>query len=299
VAFSAAARVLTLLLVAAVCSAGAPAAREARIAGQAPRTTTAGVVGALRSYLDDYGRKLIAVVALEHYFNDRPQRGRDGQPPVRIEAEYAIVVVPGSTNIQGYRDVISVDGKAVAERAGRFKALFEKPTDDVMATIRRINYESRRFYNSPLAYAFYNPATCLDLLSPAYADRQTFDKDGEERVDGQPTWVLRFSVAGVLKNGVYSREPLPDPTVTGRGWIEPTTGVIRRCELTIVTPTRVDWIKYTTTLRTSFRRDAQLDLLVPVEHTERTSTSGMQVNVRSTYTDYRRFESFGRIKKDW
>lgn len=86
--------------------------------------------------------------------------------------------------------------------------LFENPSADTLALIQRINHESARFYNSPAATAFYNPVTCLEIISPAHEAAVKFSRAGDETVQGQRRSVLRFTATDVLPNP-YARDGRP------------------------------------------------------------------------------------------
>jgi len=149
--------------------------------------TLAVVLERLHQYLGDYAELMPATVAVERY----QQTGRPLER-VLLESEFGIVRVPNHPQWLGFRDVMKVNGRVLADRDQRLGALFEHPTASAMQQARRIALESARFNVGRVTRTINNPALVLELLDSRNAHRMKFQKDREDTLNNIPVWIIRF-----------------------------------------------------------------------------------------------------------
>ena len=145
-------------------------------------------------YVERYGGEASLLVGVEHYTQSVSVarvtgvlRGRSNAPTItsvsqvpgqkrQLVSEFALVPnASASGGWLGYRDVMEVDGKAVADRHDRLLALFQSEAPDLEAA-RRITDESARYNIGPVGEISTSrpprssssiPATCRDSPSAA------------------------------------------------------------------------------------------------------------------------------------
>jgi VWFA-related protein len=175
-----------------------------------------------------------------------------------------LLILPDET--QGwvqFRDVLSVDGKKVADREDRVARLFSTPSPDRRGQARRIAEESARYNLTSgrvaVTRSLNQPLAVLLYLRPVNQPRSRFTLEEKTR-DGQH---LTFT---------EQRQPTligatGDAGATGEFWIDQTTGQIRRAFLRIVS--RASNVTVTATIRVEYQADAKTGLALPVTMTER------------------------------
>jgi hypothetical protein len=164
--------------------------------------------------------------------------------------------------------------------------------------------ESARYNIGPITRQINVPTTALHFVHPAHRPNSRFDKGGEELVDGQQVWVLRFKERD--RGGLISRGDGRNLPAEGRLWVMPSSGLIVKSELVVKNfvsgsgGSRVE-------IHVTWRRDAALDLWVPNEMRERyegpwTAMRAPKQRERydidgvASYANYRRFTVDFRIR---
>jgi hypothetical protein len=131
----------------------------------------------------------------------------------------------------GFRDVIEVNGSAVPDRSGRLEQLFTKPmTDSTFDLAQAIADEGARFNLGPVSRNLNYPTMALMFLRLENQNRSEFLLRNSERVGGVRTSIIAFretrrpTLVGSRQGNVIA---------SGRFWIEPSTGRVRRTELIV------------------------------------------------------------------
>ena len=191
----------------------------------------------------------------------------------------------------GYRDVIEVDGKPVADRSTRLQALFRSEAPDVQEA-RRIADESARYNIGPVSRNFNVPTATLFFFHPGNLSRFTFHRKGVERIDGLETVVIDFRETRkptLIMNGRGR-----DVTSSGTLWVNPADGTVVRTLLAL--QGFRDASSYAS-IDVSFQKAPAVGMWVPSRMLERYSggTSGNATTV-ATYTDFKRFQTSVKIK---
>ena len=168
----------------------------------------------------DYDRALIAVVADEHYVQTaRTLEDHDvgGNLERVLESEFAWIHLPALQETIGVRDVLRVDGQAVAD-GSRLHALLEHPPQDASREIRAILAESARHNVGALERNFNFPTFPLVYLRRSDDSRTRWraDSDGvatrcASRSDSTPRSCVRFTGR-------------PHAPAAGSSWTPPAAG---------------------------------------------------------------------------
>jgi hypothetical protein len=93
------------------------------------------------------------------------------------------------------------------------------------------------------------------LLHPQVRERFTFKHEGDESLQGR--YVERLSYRETIRPTIIKTTRGKDLALTGRMWIEPTTGVVVKTEIIAADPVVRAQVTVT------FRRDGELSIWVP------------------------------------
>jgi hypothetical protein len=136
----------------------------------------------------------------------------------------------------------------------------------------------------------------LDLLGRRNRGRLSFQKRGEEQLDGVTVWAVTFNER---QHPTLVKTPDGrDRPVRGTALIDPADGSVRRTELAFddgrggAVPA--------TTITVLYRREATLGLLVPYEMREayrlKTNAATLEeIDAVARYTNFRQFHTSARI----
>jgi hypothetical protein len=278
----------------------APAASQSR------PPTLRQVMERVARYVESYGEQLSMVVATEHYSQWFDTTKVDDALITRtLTSEFALVGSQGDW--VGFRDVQEVDGRPVRERENRLERLFQDPSAAASAQRRRIADESARYNIGTVQRNINTPTMVLHFLQAKQQQRLSFKKLGQERIDGEVTWRISYrerQTPTIIRNPHGGDVP-----ASGSFWVDPLDGRVFRTELAIETTQAGRRGKLTSTVTVRYGQDARLGLLVPLEMRE--SHKGtmarpagvpeaggeapMEIGGVATYSNYRRFETSGRV----
>lgn len=262
----------------------------------APGGDTKAVLARARQYVADYDRALVAVVADEHYVQTAgalDADGGDGDREHVLHAEFAWIHLPALQETIGVRDVLRVDGHAVAD-GSRLHALLEHPQQDATQEIRAILAESARHNIGALERNFNFPTFPLVYLRRSENSRTRWHADS----DGVAS-TLRFDER---EHSTVVRTTDGAPTrATGQFTVDAASGRVLRCDIRLDLPPsrRPPGAEYR--IRVEFAYDGRIDLWVPVlmiEQVGRTRGSAPEradVVGQATYSNYRRYQTAGRV----
>lgn len=121
------------------------------------------------------------MVAVEQYTQQVTIQGRVLRPRTLL-AEYAIVKAGDTVGWTGFRDVVQVDGREVADRRGRLETLFAGPAGGE-GELKRIADESARqlparmteLYDGPITSGTRAPMTGRAVGRATYSDYKRFE----------------------------------------------------------------------------------------------------------------------------
>ena len=286
------------------------------------------VVEHARRYVVEYGEELSLVIGVERYRqwvlnSDTPGMGvENGDRPQTRETVSEFALVRVKNDWLGYRDVFQVDGKTVPDRRDRLQRLFAQSPATAVEQGQKIADESARYNAGGMQRNFNIPTMALFFLDPTNANRFKFELAGTDVIDG--VRVTRVRYREVLQPTIIRTATGKDLPVSGTFWIESATGRVFKTALEVTsearlnventkplsrlnlgagrTDGRVDTFSRVTT---SYRVDERLRLLVPTEMVEEYQGVSLnrgtgaerltRINCRATYSDFKRFETGGKV----
>jgi hypothetical protein len=263
---------------------------EPRAAPSAP--SLRDVLKRAGAYVVRYGESLATVVADEDYTQRVVSDSSEPGAERVLHSEIAFVKLADSTEWQGFRDVLTVDGNPVPGAGGRLERVLRDAPAAVLPQVRRLAAESARYNLGSLVRDFNVPTTVLQFVHPEHQDRFRFSRKREE-IAGSPegldrnVWLVEFRERerGTMIRDLDGR----DVPVNGQLWIAPADGRIVRSMF------RADAFK--AEIAVTWGHDTHLDLWVPTEMRERyEDRSGATIIGNARYSNYRRFDVTVRIR---
>lgn len=241
-------------------------------------------------YLIEYESQLSSVVAEERFDQRILGRITTGNW-THLESDVAFMRLPGGAEWLGFRDVKRVNAKPVKQVGPTIAEVLSSDGGDVKKAIAIVNASAR--HNLGLPRTINVPTTPLDIIHPHHRKAHKFEIRGHEVVEGTPTVVIRFEE---MTRPTLVREPSGVNLVSsGRIWIEPATGTIRRVEWFYQEERgrRDGWRP--PRLRVDFEPHKELGFVVPVRMVEDFSVAGARGEGKAVYRNYRRFGTSARI----
>lgn len=258
------------------------------------------VVSAAAAYINDYRSQLTSLVADETYTQQivRQVPNDPASPRVRqMTSEFFFMFEP-TGEWMAIRDVIRVDGQPVKDRPVVVDELKRLPVHEVAAAFLKHN---SRFNLGRTQRNFNEPTMVLHVLMDAHRSRFSFArKRVDRRRDGTLVTIAFTEAAG--PTSLIRDLALGAVLSTGEFIVEAGSGRIHRAVLTAKAgPVRLELI-------TDFALDKRLDMWVPVRFRERYEQGTPPASFESEleyedivcdarYSNYRRFQTSGRIKK--
>jgi len=257
-------------------------------------------------YVAGYGQQASLLVGIEHY--EQRLLGTTGLEISRrvMTAEFALVKTADVIGWSGFRDVIEVDGRHLADHRNRLQTLFRSSTPNA-AEARRIADESARFNLGPVRRNINDPMAALFFLTAALQPRFAFERKGESSIDGVTVLELEFKEK--TRPTLIRTSTGRDVPCAGTVWVNPADGTVVRTVLSVAGVTGNSGSKVDVT----YARDARLDLWLPATMQERHETDIAEVGrsafgattgalrssvllATATYSDFKRFETSATFK---
>ena len=243
------------------------------------------------AYVDAYGGRASIVVATERY---EQEAGGNRDAPARREivSEFAIAMIEDS-GWQGFRDVVEVDGKPLADRADRLVRALTSNRGSALAA-RQLSDESARFNIGRTFRNFNVPTTALFFFASRNLDR--FKVSARDVQDG--VWRVRWRETA---RPTFIRTPRNDSVPTeGELWVNPADGTIRRTRLEV----NVRWSPNEFgggRVDVSYQFVDAIGMWLPASMDEQWQTTDRYGNWErasghAVYSNYRQFTTSGRIK---
>jgi hypothetical protein len=185
------------------------------------------VVQKMAGYVAGYGAEASVIVGVEKY-TQRVTVENQFLRPRTLVSEFAIVKAAGRVGWSGFRDVVEVNGKPVADRRDRLMSLLTGPAGGG-SELRRIADESARYNVGPVIRNFNVPTTALFFFHPDLVGRFTFRRAGTKKIDGVNTWALEFTETH--RPTLVMKGDGTDVPCEGTVWVNPADGTIVRTRL--------------------------------------------------------------------
>lgn len=169
---------MRLLAFIAITTAVMSAEQSAR---EALKATT---VAALDRYLTEYEPQLSALVADEVFRQEAPPlTTADPYLKRRLDSEVAFARLPDAMSWIGFRRVMKVDGRAVAQSGPTLAALLSLGPTDRLAQAQLLVMQGSE-HNLGLPRTTNLPNLPLELLQPKYRGRFSISLEDSERIRG-------------------------------------------------------------------------------------------------------------------
>jgi hypothetical protein len=252
-------------------------------------TPVSDLIDRASTYIGGYFREFSNIVAEEHYVQDsHPMPGIDvfgqitaAQRPEHVElrSDVLLVTPAASSHWVTFRDVFSVNGRDVRDRAFRLARLFVDPPPDFADRASAITREGYRYNIGSKDRTLANPLLAAAFLQREYRDRFDFRIVGIDAARGADVWIVKFKerIRPTILRTLDDRN-VPS---AGRFWIEGTSGRLLQSELETSTGDKV---------LTLWTYDERLHLDVPSEMRDIAWFDRMAVTGVATYSNFRRFD---------
>jgi hypothetical protein len=205
---------------------------------QKPSATDA--LALAQQYLSKWEETLIALVAEERYTQEvktyRRFNASGASQWIRsqertLTSDVLVLRSPAEKLWISFRDVKTVDDKAVHDRQRRFDELFSGPEAGVLASAERIAAEGARYNLGRFPRTLNTPIAPLIFLKPTYAANTDWKLETDARLDERNLWALIFDQRRppfVLR--IQGDRPYP---ASGRFLIDPADGRIHLAALLV------------------------------------------------------------------
>lgn len=245
----------------------------------------------LDRYLTDYEPQLSALVADEVFQQEMlPPTMSDLVPNVtrRLDSEVAFARLPGDSFWLGYRRVIKVNGRAVADAGPALTKLLAIDGTDRVAQAKLLVMQSSE-HNLGWPRTFNMPNLPLELLQPRYRERFAVELGEADRIRGRSVVELRFTELAGPSIVVFGERH--DLLSRMQVWIDSANGAILRARIRLAAKGIFDEPE----IAVEFVDDRKLGLLVPAQMQERFLSSRGAGWGRAKYSNFRRFQTSARI----
>jgi hypothetical protein len=248
------------------------------------------------AYVDGYGDRASIVVCTEKY--EQRADGSKALPETRtLVSDFALVYADSIHGWLGFRDVVDVNGRAVQDREDRLARVL-MGAEGRFDEARRLSDESARFNLGNLQRNFNVPTSALFFFVTENHDRFKF---AARRVLNDGAWEIAFKETG---RPTLITTPDGEPvTLTGTLWVRPEDGVVVRTVLEVdVTMHRLNPPQRGRgAIDVRYHLVDALGMWLPEAMDEsfeaKRQESWDKVTGHAEYSNYRRFETAGRIKK--
>ena len=242
-----------------------------------------------------FEQQFALVISDEDYQQHAGGRTYIGPQHRRTRAEMLFLWMPDEATWLTVRNVLSVDGREVAGSPNRLASAVGAPGAERGTRLRRLIDDNARFNVGRTFRNFNYPTLVLSFLDPAMQPRFTFVLAGRERVHGMDSWKVNYQERTtptiIQGNGM-------DRISRGTVWIADGDGVLLKTHLELRSP-RAESNAWAT-VDVEYQRDSRLDIWVPVQMREkymemRGSAVEEKIGGEATYSNFRRFETSGRV----
>lgn len=253
----------------------------------------------LHSYLLSYEPRLSELVADESMRQQTapaPTANSDG-PAARRElrdltSEVAFIALPANAGWLGFRRVLKVGRDTVGDGTGSLVEVLASGEKTDYAKARELLADSARFnLGSPRTTNL--PNLPLEMLHPRHAKRFSVRIAGEERIRGVRTTRLVF--VETFSPTIIKHNDGGDMRSIVAAWVEPANGRLHRADV-FSRDTKPNAWPFDVVVSVDFEAHAEFGLLVPAKMREEFFAGhDRRAWGEASYTNYRRFQTSGRI----
>ncbi len=275
-------------LVAVVIDSDSPVADAQAVAGPLSRAA---------DYVARFERTFAAVIWHEHYVQEDhalvrfPASGNRVSRLVgqrELQSELLLMWLPLDTSWIAVRDVVSVDGVPRPLTTRGLRTVLDASSVSV-DRLKELAAENGRFNIGEIVRTFNEPTLALLFLDEHYRHRFAFKRTRQDSLGGRV--IVRYDFVERTRPTVI-RDQAQDVPAHGTMLVDDSSGDVLQTALELSNPQT--GIHGTMTVR--YEPHATFDVLVPVEMREEySSLAGEHITAVATYSDFRRFETSGRL----
>ena len=163
----------------------------------------------------------------EHYTFIQVTAGRM-HTPAHFRSDVILLNVNG--RMIGLRDPYALDNVPLRERTPRIIELLREPTLSAWDQAQKYAAESHFRFVSEIVLALNDPAIALRFISAELQPKLTWKFEGMKRLDGVELASIGFKETGD-RDTRYSLGTLGNAAASGRFFVDPATGSVRKTEL--------------------------------------------------------------------
>jgi hypothetical protein len=204
-----------------------------------------------------------------------------------LESELLLLWLPNESNWIAVRDVVTVDGVARPAADRRVQRALGNASVSV-DQLKQLAAENGRYNIGQIVRTFNEPTLALLLLDSHYRHRFSFKRGKRETIGGRRAVTYDF-IERARPTLIQDRRR--DVPARGTLWIDEAAGQV--LQTTLALQHEAGRLQGQMTVRYDAHR--QFSVLVPVEMRETYASSGEEINAIATYSNFRRFETAGRL----
>ncbi len=209
-----------------------------------------------------------------------------------IISEVAFIGLPGNAGWLGFRRVVTVNGKTLADAGPSLAVLLTDGASDDYDQARLLLSESAR-HNLGGARTTNLPNLPLEFLHPRNRHRLHHRLDGMEKIRGINTARMVFEEHSTPT--MIQRPEGGDMQSLISAWVEPDTGRLLRAQVK-TRDARIGVLPFDQSIAVEFRADEKLGMLVPYEMKEEFFAGRFREGTGTArYSNYRQFRTAARI----
>src|SRR5205809_4401298 len=160
----------------------------ALMVGVQPSLSVKDVMKRVERYVTGYGEQASIVVCTERYEQQAEGSGTTADAARTLVSDFALVYAGAIRGWLGFRDVLDVDGRRVADRDDRLASVL-MGSQGRFDEARRVSDESARYNIGAIERNFNVPTAALFFFTPDNHDRFKFTA---RRVAADGTWEIAF-----------------------------------------------------------------------------------------------------------
>jgi hypothetical protein len=251
-------------------------------------------------YVRQFGHDSAVVIGEELYTQEVHRAGR--RTAYReLRSEMMFVFVAERQIWFGVRNVLAIkDGRgswrAIPDAKSRLDGVLRDTTPGEESRLRKLANEGARFNVGSTHRNYNSPTLALDFLDPVVQSRFVFAEAGEETLAGVNALKLQFTE--VERPTLISINDSRDVPVSGWLWVLPWDGTVVRTHLDVKQPETARIAGMDASLVVDYQHDSKLGMWVPARMREEYVTRGSsyeRIDCVATYSNFRRFETSGRV----
>lgn len=204
-----------------------------------------------------------------------------------LESELFFAWLPTDATWITVRDVVALDGRARPDNERRLPSLAARASVS-LPELRDLARQNGRFNLGPIVRTFNEPTLALLFLDARHVGGVRFTRAGRQSTAGRTVITYQFEERG---RPTLIRSGERDVPVRGTLDIDEATGAVWSSRIELSAPAGA----LTGSMAVDYEPHVAFDVLVPREMRESYASSTERVDAFAVYSDFRRFQTSGRL----